>query len=134
MLFEICSDRMLRFVSILLLRSLVSCTEFICTLLSNNKSNAKLVPLRCCKSLANNSHICTFKLAFPNADMHFRYVYNPVDDSTFVIPNLPASPRNLLWDHYPYDKGIFIVYDETTIYTYIFCRENIRGNASIYFK
>ena len=61
----------------------------------------------------------------------FSFVYNPVNDSIFNIPNLPARVQNLIWDSNPYDKGIFVVHDETTIYTYIFCREAIRGRLKI---
>nr|XP_002124215.1 WD repeat-containing protein 19-like [Ciona intestinalis] len=55
------------------------------------------------------------------------FIYNPVNDSTLEIPSLPAQCHGILWENNPFDKGVFVVFDDSTIYTYIFHRESVNG-------
>ncbi|ESO89539.1 hypothetical protein LOTGIDRAFT_218902 [Lottia gigantea] len=55
------------------------------------------------------------------------YVYNPVNDQIVEIPNLSESVQGVLWENWPLDKGIFVIYDTEKIYTYVYCRESVNG-------
>uniref|UniRef100_H2YLV9 Anaphase-promoting complex subunit 4 WD40 domain-containing protein n=1 Tax=Ciona savignyi TaxID=51511 RepID=H2YLV9_CIOSA len=55
------------------------------------------------------------------------FIYNPVNDSTLEIPSLPTHCHGILWENNTFDKGVFIVFDDSTIFTYIFHRESIDG-------
>nr|XP_039264721.1 WD repeat-containing protein 19-like [Styela clava] len=55
------------------------------------------------------------------------FIYNPVNDALHKIPDFPSNIQGLVWERYPYDKGVFIVYDETNILTYVYHRESLNG-------
>ncbi|XP_033108550.1 WD repeat-containing protein 19-like isoform X2 [Anneissia japonica] len=55
------------------------------------------------------------------------FVYNPVNDNTLEIPGFSATVEGVLWENWPYDKGVFIAYDDDNIYTYVYSRETIKG-------
>ncbi|KAK6172308.1 hypothetical protein SNE40_015995 [Patella caerulea] len=56
------------------------------------------------------------------------FVYNPVNDHIVEIPNITSSVEGVLWENWPLDKGVFIVFDSEMIYTYVYCRESVNGS------
>ncbi|KAK3101973.1 hypothetical protein FSP39_007745 [Pinctada imbricata] len=60
------------------------------------------------------------------------FVYNPVNDQTLEIPNFSNTTRGAVWENWTPDKGVFITYDEEKMYTYLYCRESIRGSIVEY--
>ncbi|XP_015750189.1 PREDICTED: WD repeat-containing protein 19-like [Acropora digitifera] len=59
------------------------------------------------------------------------FVYNPVNDATFEIPNLSPNIRGIVWENWPLDKDVFCGYDEDKVYTYIFYRDTVIGPQCI---
>ncbi|XP_038055636.1 WD repeat-containing protein 19-like isoform X2 [Patiria miniata] len=57
------------------------------------------------------------------------FVYNPVNDQILEIPNFSPTVKGILWENWPYDKGVFVAYDEDKLYTYLYSRETVRGPA-----
>eukprot|EP00053_Salpingoeca_punica_P013406 m.121269 g.121269 ORF g.121269 m.121269 type:complete len:1367 (-) comp16199_c0_seq2:1475-5575(-) len=55
------------------------------------------------------------------------FVYSPVNDVVVQIPDLPIGVKGALWDSRPADKGTFIAYDGSKMYTYVFAATNLRG-------
>ncbi|KAG1659031.1 WD repeat-containing protein 19 [Nymphon striatum] len=55
------------------------------------------------------------------------YIYNPIDDQTILVPDLASNVVSVIWESWPPDKNIFIVYDREYIYTYIHRVETIEG-------
>lgn len=60
-------------------------------------------------------------------DLGQGFIYNPVNDALHKIPDFPSKIQGLLWEKHPFDKGVFIAYDEKNINTYIFQRESLEG-------
>ncbi|XP_076446829.1 WD repeat-containing protein 19-like isoform X2 [Babylonia areolata] len=60
------------------------------------------------------------------------YVLNPVMDTVVDIPDFSPTVQGVLWEHWPLDKGVFIAYDQEKIYTYVYCRESIKGSQVVY--
>ncbi|XP_073252735.1 WD repeat-containing protein 19-like [Porites lutea] len=59
------------------------------------------------------------------------FVYNPVNDATFEIPNFSPSIKGIVWENWPLDKEIFCAYDEDKVYTYIFYKDTVIGPKCI---
>lgn len=59
------------------------------------------------------------------------FVYNPVNDATFEIPNFSPNIRGIVWENWPLDKDVFCGYDEDKVYTYIFYRDTVIGPQCI---
>ncbi|XP_069781014.1 WD repeat-containing protein 19 isoform X4 [Narcine bancroftii] len=59
------------------------------------------------------------------------FIYCPVNDSAYEIPNFPTTVRNILWDHFTMDKGVFIAHDDDKVYTYVFHKGTIQGSKVI---
>ncbi|EDO29788.1 predicted protein, partial [Nematostella vectensis] len=55
------------------------------------------------------------------------FVYNPVNDATFEIPNFSPTIKGIVWENWALDKDVFCGYDDEKIYTYIFYKETITG-------
>ncbi|CAG0921516.1 unnamed protein product [Notodromas monacha] len=55
------------------------------------------------------------------------FLYSPVNDETISIPSTPAKALAVLWENWLPDRNVFIIHDDTWIYTYIFRRESIDG-------
>lgn len=55
-----------------------------------------------------------------------------VNDSVYEIPNFPTTVRSILWEHFTMDKGVFIAYDDDKVYTYVFHKGTIQGNAFVH--
>jgi len=50
-----------------------------------------------------------------------------VNDNLLEIPEFSPYARGVLWEMWALDKGLFIVYDEETIYTYMYSRDHVTG-------
>ncbi|KAL9972694.1 hypothetical protein ACROYT_G019054 [Oculina patagonica] len=59
------------------------------------------------------------------------FVYNPVNDATFEIPNFSPNIRGIVWENWALDKDVFCGYDEEKVYTYIFYRDTVIGPQCI---
>ncbi|KAG8134871.1 hypothetical protein E2320_007947 [Naja naja] len=70
------------------------------------------------------------KLVFVDAKSD-GFVYCPVTDTAFEIPNLQPTIKGILWENCPLDKGVFVVYDDNKIYTYVFHKDTIQGSKVI---
>ncbi|XP_071786835.1 WD repeat-containing protein 19-like isoform X1 [Asterias amurensis] len=55
------------------------------------------------------------------------FVYNPVNDQILEIPDFSPTVKGVLWENWPYDKGVFVAYDDDKLYTYMYSRETVRG-------
>ncbi|XP_022086384.1 WD repeat-containing protein 19-like [Acanthaster planci] len=54
------------------------------------------------------------------------FVYNPVNDQILEIPDFSPTVKGVLWENWPYDKGVFVAYDEDKLYTYLYSRETLK--------
>lgn len=43
------------------------------------------------------------------------------------IPHLSHTTQGALWESWALDKGVFITYDASKIYTYIYSRDSVTG-------
>ncbi|XP_022361796.1 WD repeat-containing protein 19 isoform X2 [Enhydra lutris kenyoni] len=59
------------------------------------------------------------------------FVYCPVSDATYEIPDFSPTIRGVLWENWPMDKGVFIAYDDDKVYTYVFHKDTIQGSKVI---
>ena len=50
-----------------------------------------------------------------------------MNDQILEIPNFSATVKDILWENWPFDKGVFVAYDEDKIYTYSYSRETVNG-------
>ncbi|OWK54679.1 WD repeat-containing protein 19 [Lonchura striata] len=58
------------------------------------------------------------------------FVYCPVNDSIFEIPDFSPTIKGILWENWPMDKGVFVAFDDDKVYTYVFHKDAIQGNIS----
>uniref|UniRef100_A0A8D2J6D3 WD repeat-containing protein 19 n=1 Tax=Varanus komodoensis TaxID=61221 RepID=A0A8D2J6D3_VARKO len=70
------------------------------------------------------------KLVFTD-DKSDGFVYCPVIDIAFEIPNFQPTIKGILWENWPMDKGVFVAYDDDKIYTYVFHKDTIQGSKVI---
>uniref|UniRef100_A0ABI7Z671 WD repeat domain 19 n=1 Tax=Felis catus TaxID=9685 RepID=A0ABI7Z671_FELCA len=59
------------------------------------------------------------------------FVYCPVNDATYEIPDFSPTIKGVLWENWPMDKGVFIAYDDDKVYTYVFHKDTIQGSKVI---
>ncbi|ELV10439.1 WD repeat-containing protein 19 [Tupaia chinensis] len=59
------------------------------------------------------------------------FVYCPVNDATYEIPDLSPTIKGVLWENWPMDKGVFLAYDDDKVYTYVFHKDTIQGSKVI---
>ncbi|XP_036993911.2 WD repeat-containing protein 19 [Artibeus jamaicensis] len=59
------------------------------------------------------------------------FVYCPVNDATYEIPDFSPTIKGVLWENWPLDKGVFIAYDDDKVYTYVFHKDTIQGSKVI---
>ncbi|XP_027691769.1 WD repeat-containing protein 19 isoform X1 [Vombatus ursinus] len=59
------------------------------------------------------------------------FVYCPVNDVTYEIPNFSPTIKGVLWENWPLDKGVFIAYDDDKVYTFVFHKDTIQGSKVI---
>ncbi|XP_051820903.1 WD repeat-containing protein 19 [Antechinus flavipes] len=59
------------------------------------------------------------------------FVYCPVNDISYEIPNFPPTIKGILWENWPLDKGVFIAYDDDKVYTFVFHKDTIQGSKVI---
>ncbi|CAL4106792.1 unnamed protein product, partial [Meganyctiphanes norvegica] len=56
------------------------------------------------------------------------YIYNPTNDDLLDIPEFPGTCKGCLWENYPSDRHIFVLWDEKMLYTYVLHLAHIKGN------
>ncbi|XP_064367345.1 WD repeat-containing protein 19 isoform X1 [Dromaius novaehollandiae] len=59
------------------------------------------------------------------------FVYCPVNDRLYEIPNFSPTTKGILWENWPMDKGVFAAYDDDKVYTYVFHKDAIQGSKII---
>ncbi|XP_053433509.1 WD repeat-containing protein 19 isoform X4 [Nycticebus coucang] len=59
------------------------------------------------------------------------FIYCPVNDATYEIPDFSPTIKGVLWENWPMDKGVFIAYDDDKVYTYVFHKDTIQGSKVI---
>ncbi|UYV64330.1 WDR19 [Cordylochernes scorpioides] len=55
------------------------------------------------------------------------FIYNPSTDALLAIPDFPSKIKEVLWDQCPMTKGVFIGYDEHSVYTYVETKDSLKG-------
>lgn len=50
-----------------------------------------------------------------------------MDDTILKIPCFPTGAQGALWEMFPAEKYVFVIYDSKTVYTYIYVRESVNG-------
>ncbi|XP_072526408.1 WD repeat-containing protein 19 [Salminus brasiliensis] len=56
------------------------------------------------------------------------FLYCPVDDSLFEIPDFSPTITSVLWENWVNDKCVFVAFDEDKVYTYAFHKDTIQGS------
>ncbi|XP_060772640.1 WD repeat-containing protein 19 isoform X2 [Neoarius graeffei] len=59
------------------------------------------------------------------------FLYSPVDDSLFEIPDFSSTITGVLWENSVNDKAVFVAFDEDKVYTYTFHKDTIQGSKVI---
>lgn len=54
-----------------------------------------------------------------------------VNDELVEIEEFPNLINGVLWENSSSDRGIFIAYDSTTIYTYKYSRHTMKGRLTL---
>lgn len=67
-------------------------------------------------------------------DKHDVYVYDPINESVIPVPDCPDSVEGIVWDQNIFERFVFIVYNKTTIITYVFVKYHVDGEYSPFFK
>ncbi|NXS47685.1 WDR19 protein, partial [Balaeniceps rex] len=70
------------------------------------------------------------RLAFID-DKSDGFVYCPVNDTLYEIPNFSPTIKGILWENWPMDKGVFVAFDDDKVYTYVFHKDAIQGSKVI---
>ncbi|NXK78082.1 WDR19 protein, partial [Amazona guildingii] len=71
------------------------------------------------------------RLAFID-DKSDGFVYCPVNDRLYEIPDFSPTIKGILWEHWPMDKGVFVAFDDDKAYTYVFYKDAIEGSKIIF--
>lgn len=53
-----------------------------------------------------------------------------VNDELVAVQDFPNLSRGCLWENSQSDKGIFVAYDNDTIYSYIYSKHTMQGQAT----
>ncbi|NXC85212.1 WDR19 protein, partial [Cercotrichas coryphoeus] len=59
------------------------------------------------------------------------FVYSPVNDRVYEIPDFSPTIKGILWENWPMDKGVFVAFDDDKVYTYVFHKDTIQGSKII---
>ncbi|XP_054151663.1 WD repeat-containing protein 19 isoform X2 [Melozone crissalis] len=59
------------------------------------------------------------------------FVYCPVNDRVYEIPDFSPTIKGILWENWPMDKGVFVAFDDDKVYTYVFHKDTIQGSKVI---
>ncbi|NWU43545.1 WDR19 protein, partial [Hylia prasina] len=59
------------------------------------------------------------------------FVYCPVNDKVYEIPDFSPTIKGILWENWPMDKGVFVAFDDDKVYTYVFHKDAIQGSKII---
>ncbi|XP_030349246.1 WD repeat-containing protein 19 isoform X1 [Strigops habroptila] len=70
------------------------------------------------------------RLAFID-DKSDGFVYCPVNDRLYEIPDFSPTIKGILWENWPMDKGVFVAFDDDKAYTYVFYKDAIQGSKII---
>ncbi|XP_038608395.1 WD repeat-containing protein 19-like [Tachyglossus aculeatus] len=64
-------------------------------------------------------------------DKNEGFLYCPVTDAVYEIPNFSPTIKCILWENWPMDNSVFVAYDDDKVYTYIFHKGTIQGSKVI---
>jgi len=67
------------------------------------------------------------KLVFID-DKNDGFVYSPVNDGVYEISQFPPSVKDVFWDEWLVDKGVFCAYDEDKVYLYSYSKDTVAGS------
>ncbi|KAM4807652.1 WD repeat-containing protein 19 [Rhinophrynus dorsalis] len=59
------------------------------------------------------------------------FVYCPLNDNIYEIPNFSPTIKGILWENWQNDRGVFCAYDDDKLYTYVFHKDTIQGSKVI---
>ncbi|XP_046624059.1 WD repeat-containing protein 19 isoform X1 [Neodiprion virginianus] len=59
------------------------------------------------------------------------YVYDPINENIIQIPECPDSIEGIIWDQNIFERGVFAVYNQSIIVTYIFVKYHIEGSKVV---
>ncbi|NWX33087.1 WDR19 protein, partial [Notiomystis cincta] len=59
------------------------------------------------------------------------FVYCPVNDKVYEIPDFSPTTKGILWENWPMDKGVFVAFDDDKVYTYVFHKDTIQGSRIV---
>uniref|UniRef100_A0A671M968 WD repeat domain 19 n=1 Tax=Sinocyclocheilus anshuiensis TaxID=1608454 RepID=A0A671M968_9TELE len=59
------------------------------------------------------------------------FLYCPVNDSVFEIPDFSPAIKGVLWENWISKKVVFVAYEEDKVYTYAFHKDTIQGSKVI---
>uniref|UniRef100_A0A6I8R870 WD repeat-containing protein 19 n=1 Tax=Xenopus tropicalis TaxID=8364 RepID=A0A6I8R870_XENTR len=59
------------------------------------------------------------------------FVYCPLNDNLYEIPNFSPTIKGILWENWRMDRGVFVAYDDDKLYTYVFHKDTIQGSKVI---
>ncbi|KAG8453594.1 hypothetical protein GDO86_000286, partial [Hymenochirus boettgeri] len=59
------------------------------------------------------------------------FVYCPLNDIMYEIPNFSPTIKGVLWETWRMDRGVFCAYDDDKLYTYVFHKDTIQGSKVI---
>ncbi|NWR15309.1 WDR19 protein, partial [Emberiza fucata] len=59
------------------------------------------------------------------------FVYCPVNDRVYEVPDFSPTIKGILWENWPMDKGVFVAFDDDKVYTYVFHKDTIQGSKII---
>lgn len=55
------------------------------------------------------------------------YIYDPISENILKIPDCPDSIEGIIWDQNMFERGIFAVYNQNFIFTYIYVKYYVEG-------
>ncbi|XP_069600695.1 WD repeat-containing protein 19 [Ranitomeya imitator] len=59
------------------------------------------------------------------------FVYCPLNDNLYEIPNFSPTIKGILWENWAMDKGVFCAFDDDKVFTYVFHKDTIQGSRVI---
>ncbi|XP_063813141.1 WD repeat-containing protein 19 [Pseudophryne corroboree] len=59
------------------------------------------------------------------------FVYCPLNDNLYEIPNFSPTIKGILWENWALDKGVFCAFDDDKVFTYVFHKDTIQGSKVI---
>ncbi|XP_071847434.1 WD repeat-containing protein 19-like isoform X2 [Apostichopus japonicus] len=59
------------------------------------------------------------------------FIYNPVNDHILEIPDFSPTIKEIFWENWASDRGVFVAYDEAMLYTFVYSPETVTGPSVV---